>query len=432
MSGLRPERISRMFSTSAVVQAIVTCAPISRASIAKQTGLSKQTVSDIMVQLEAGGWVRETGRTKGAVGRTAITYELVPEAAYVIGVDLGGTKVRTALVDLGGTVVAEREEPTHPEGGRAVVAQIAGLCREMVRKPGLSLENVVFAVVGVPGVPEDETGHILFAPNIKKLDELDLPAELSSALGIETKVINDVNLAALGESWAGRGADVADLVFVSLGTGIGAGLIIGGNLVTGAMGAAGELGYLPFGSDPFEAESLEIGAFERRAGSFGMIARYKELTGNDITVPALFDALGVGDPAAEQVIDETARLLARMIAALGAVVNPALVILGGSIGMRPELLASIRKALAACFPFPVDLAHSQLGGNAAIVGAAAVGLRAFCITRCLPPEQAVSRSPCPSSRRRTGRGPHDPSRSNSWFEALARRHGHDKQERNRP
>jgi predicted NBD/HSP70 family sugar kinase/biotin operon repressor len=374
MLNLHPVRISRTFSTSAVVQAIVTCAPISRASIAKQTGLSKQTVSEIMTQLEADGWVREIGRAKGRVGRTAITYELIPESAYVLGVDLGGTKVRAALIDLGGNVVAECNKPTHPEGGKAVVAQIAALCRGMIEKQRITLENVVFAVVGVPGVPDEKTGHILLAPNIEELNEINLVADLSRALGIETKVMNDVNLAALGESWIGCGTDVEDLAFISLGTGIGAGLIIGGNLVRGAKGAAGELGYLPFGADPFEMESLKTGAFERRAGSFGMIARYKELTGNDISVPALFDAVNAGDEKAVEVIEETARLLARMIAALGATVNPALIILGGSIGMRPELMPPIRAALAACFPFPVELAHSQLGSHAALVGAASVGL----------------------------------------------------------
>lgn len=370
----RPGQLSRTFSTSAVVQAIVTCAPISRASIAKQTGLSKQTVSEIMTQLEDDGWVRATGRTKGAVGRTAITYELAPEAAHVFGIDLGGTKVRAALIDLGGRVVAEDQEPTDPEGGLAVVRQIAALCRRLIEERGLPFESIVFAVVGVPGVPQDGTGHILHASNIKHLDTLDLAAELTKALGIETKVLNDVNLAAVGENWAGRGTEVEDLVFVSIGTGIGGGVIIGGNLVRGSAGAAGELAFLPFGADPFEPESLKIGAFERRAGSFGMIARYKELTNTTISVPALFDAFNEGDQSAVQVVEETARHIARMIAALGSVVNPALVVLGGSIGLRTELMPPIRSALASCFPFPVELAHSQLGNNAALVGAASVGL----------------------------------------------------------
>lgn len=110
------------------MEVIVQGGSVSRASIAKQTGLSKQTISEIVRQLEEEGWVQETGRTSGHVGRTAVTYELVPSAAYIVAVDLGGTKVRVAICDLSSHVFAEETEPTHPAGGQAIVAQIAALC----------------------------------------------------------------------------------------------------------------------------------------------------------------------------------------------------------------------------------------------------------------------------------------------------------------
>ena len=118
-------RISRKFSQRAVMEAIVQSGPISRASIAKQTGLSKQTISEIVRQLELDGWVQETGRTSGHVGRTAVTYELMPDAAYIAAVDLGGTKMRVAIADLACQVFAEEVAPTDQRGGQFVVDQIA-------------------------------------------------------------------------------------------------------------------------------------------------------------------------------------------------------------------------------------------------------------------------------------------------------------------
>ena len=123
--------LSRQFSRSTVVQAIASSAPISRASLAKQVGLSKQTVSAIVFDLEQDGWITETGRTAGHVGRSATTYELVPDAAFVCGVDLGGTKVRAAIIDLTCTVVAELTEPTDVRGGINVAQQIGRLCRNL-------------------------------------------------------------------------------------------------------------------------------------------------------------------------------------------------------------------------------------------------------------------------------------------------------------
>ncbi|MGB7268824.1 MAG: ROK family transcriptional regulator [Albidovulum sp.] len=356
------------------MQAIVASAPISRASIAKEVGLSKQTVSEIVSDLEAEGWITETGRTSGHIGRTATTYQLVPDAAFVCGVDLGGTKVRAAIIDLSCRVVSELTEDTDPRGGYEVARQIGKLCRRAASAAGIDWARVMFAAVGVPGVPDRNSGSVKMAPNIPAIGEIDFVAGLESELGFGVQVENDVNLAAIGEHWSGCASDVDNMAFVSLGTGIGAGIIVGGQIVQGAMGAAGELGFLPLGADPFDPDSRRIGAFERQAGSFGMIRRYRELSGREADVRQLFDLAESGDPHAETVLDETARLVARLIATVGAVVDPSMVVMGGSIGRRPELLNRVEVALAACFPNPIAIRQSELGEHAALVGGAAVGL----------------------------------------------------------
>ncbi|ABD53797.1 ROK family transcriptional regulator [Jannaschia sp. CCS1] len=366
--------LSRQFSRSAVVQAIASAGPISRASLAKQVGLSKQTVSEIVSGLESDGWIIETGRTAGHVGRSATTYELVPDAAFVCGVDLGGTKVRAAIIDLTCTVVAELTEPTDPQGGTDLVQQIGQLCRNAALQACVDWSRVMFATIGVPGVPDQKSGSVKMAPNIDKIGDMDFAGALEAEFGFGVQVENDVNLAAIGEQWSGCASEVDNMAFVSLGTGIGAGIIVGGQIIRGAMGAAGELGFLPFGADPFEPSSLRAGALERQAGSFGMIGRYSELAGKDVQVKELFDLAQAGDEHADIVLEETARLVARLIATIGAVVDPSMVVLGGSIGQRRELQERIEVALADCFPNPIDIRRSALGNHAALVGGAAVGL----------------------------------------------------------
>ena len=357
-----------------VMQTIVHCGPISRASIAKQTGLSKQTISEIAASLEKDDWIRETGRTSGHVGRSAITYEIVPDAACIATVDLGGTKVRAAIADLSCRLLAEVTEATDKRGGMHIVRQIARMCRNAAKNSAIGFERVRLAVVGVPGVPDHQSGRVHMAPNIPGFDDHDIESSLKSEIGIDVIFENDVNLAVTGEHWAGAGAGVDDLVFVALGTGIGAGIIVAGELVRGTRGAAGELGFLPIGADPFEDESKRAGALERIVATAGIRSRYYELAKEDLTVPEIFDRAAAGDGQAESVIEHTARYLAWAIAAVAAITNPKLIVLGGSIGGREELVLPTRKFAAECLPRPLEIVESELGSRAALVGGAAIGL----------------------------------------------------------
>jgi predicted NBD/HSP70 family sugar kinase len=369
-----PTNISRRMTLISIVQAITTYGPISRASVAKMTGFSKQTVSEIVSSLEQDGWVQTVGRTEGNVGRRAIVYEIVPEAALVASVDLGGTKVRVALCNLSGTVISQITEPTNQTGGKAVVDQIGRIVLEAATKHGISPEKIRIAVVGVPGVLDSKTGNINLAPNIAGIDGINFPSLLQERLGIEVLVENDVNLAALGEHWMTHQGDKDDLVFLSIGTGIGAGIVIGGQLVRGATGGAGEIGFLPFGADPLEQESRKVGALERMTATSAIIDHYSKLSGKKKTVPEIFEATLAGDAAATQVLERAASYIARAIGAIAAVVDPACVVIGGSIGAREELIKMIEPEISRCFPRPIHVEASVLGNHAALSGGASIAL----------------------------------------------------------
>lgn len=368
------QRLSRKLSRHAVMEVILKSGPISRAALSKETALSKQTISEIVGALEAQGFVRQTGRTHGHVGRTAVNYELVPEAAYVAAVDLGGTKIAVAIADLACALVAEGVAPTDPRGGQFVVDQIADLCRKAALGKGIAVERIRLAVIGVPGSPDKATGRVLLVPNIADFDRMDVAAAFEKALGAPVVLENDVNLGAVGEKWIGQGRGVDNLAYVALGTGTGSGLIVGGELLRGFGNAAGEIAFLPFGADPFDPASLGMGAFERLAGSFGMVELFRQRSGETVSVPALFEKAAAGVPAAIEVLDDTGKLLARGIAAIAAIANPEKVVLGGSIGLRTEMLERIRRYLPLCFPYPVTVEPALLGGRAAVIGAAAIGV----------------------------------------------------------
>ncbi len=359
----------------AVFRQLLLDGPMSRAELARRCGLSKQTLTLICRALETAGLIRQTGETAGHIGRRAYVFAPVPEAACCAVVDLGGTKVAVALSTLTGTLLPGLTEPTDSRGGQHVITQIARLCQEAAAASGIDWSRVRHAVIGVPGAPDLTTGRVMMAPNIPGFDAFDVCAAFAEALGCSVQLENDVNLSAEGERWAlSAAAPVMDMAYVSVGTGIGCGLICDGRLLRGAAHAAGEIAFLPFGADPFDPQSRDCGALEREAGSHGMRRRHLALSGEDLTVPEIFARAEQGNSAAEAVLEDTARLVARAIAALAAITNPALVVLGGSIGARPDFIARVSALLPLCHPAPPEIRRSQLGGDAPLTGAARLGL----------------------------------------------------------
>src|SRR5580704_13261928 len=142
--------VARQQSVRLVVERLLRDRSVSRAEIARSTGLSKQTISEVMRDLERDGWVHEDGQIQGSVGRSAVTYALRPDAAFVLGIDLGGTKLHIALADLRGAIVTESIEPTTAEGGAAVVEQIGRMADALLARAGVAPQRLRGAVMGSP------------------------------------------------------------------------------------------------------------------------------------------------------------------------------------------------------------------------------------------------------------------------------------------
>jgi predicted NBD/HSP70 family sugar kinase len=371
-----PPARAKQFSRRLVAEALLRNAPVSRADLARTTGLSKQTMSLVIAELERAGWVQAVGVATGGIGRNAVNYEVARDAAYSLGVDVGGTKVIAAIADLLGKIVAEAAEPTDPRGGRHVLRQIRSLSDRLALENGLDASRIRSVVVGTPGVVDPANGALSLIPNISGLSEISVTRTLAEHYGQEVAIENDVNLAVLGEVWQGCARGCQNAAFLALGTGVGLGLIVNGKLVRGSAGAAGEIAYLPIGAQTHSSDALAVGAFELEVGAAGILRRYRAIGSKPVaTVQHVFAALAARDEAASLVLDATAETIALAIAALQSILDAELVILGGGIGIRPELVTRVQKRMRAVFAREVTIRASALGARASLVGAVSLAVR---------------------------------------------------------
>jgi predicted NBD/HSP70 family sugar kinase len=366
--------VTRQLSRRSVFEALLHRSPISRADLAKVTGLSKQTTSEVIDAFAQQGLVRPVGRTSGNVGRTAVLYELSPEGGHVLGIDLGA-RVTVTLGDIAGRVLAVTDEPTDSRGGAWALEQIARLADRLARDNHTHPSRIRSIVLATPGVVNPRTGAIEMAPNITGLGHLNVVGLLSEKLGSPVAIENDINLALLGEIWHGCAQNVANVAFLALGTGVGLGLYVNGQLVRGENGAAGEIGYLPIGGDPLQAEARLQGCLEYQVGAHGIVRRYHEAGGSEVeSAREVFERAQAGDPLATGVIEETARLTALAAATVVATVDPQLIVLGGSVGARTDFADKVARVLLRLAPRPVEIRTSTLGKRAGVVGALSVAL----------------------------------------------------------
>jgi predicted NBD/HSP70 family sugar kinase len=355
--------------------------PISRAEAAARTGLSKPTVSSALRAFEDAGLTREFGRTTGRRGPSASLYELVADAVLVLGVDIGARYVRAELADLDGRAVAEHTVRL----GRPHADDVLAAVDEIRFAVLAAAPQTELAVVGSPGVIDPVTRRIGAAPNIAGWEGVLAENVLERALGLPVSVENDVNLAALGEQAYGGGLGVESFAYLTVGSGLGAGIVLNGRLHRGARGAAGEVGFLPVGADPFPGtRGSHMGAMERQLSSEGIVRTADRLAATTTTslaapyeVDRLFAAARHGDPLGRAVVADTAREIAVCVAGLSAVVDLELVLIGGGIGDNDDLLLpDVRQALVELLPLPPRVERAALGDRAVRTGAVAVGLEA--------------------------------------------------------
>lgn len=303
---------------------------------------------------------------------------------YCFGIDVGGTTVKMGLFTTEGELLDKWEIPTRKEdGGAYILNDVAAYVEAKLAEKNIAKEDVAGAGIGVPG-PTLDTGYVSICVNLGWKDKN--PAnELSELLSIPVKAGNDANVAALGEMWKGGGEGYLDVVLLTLGTGVGGGIIIDGHAVVGAHGAGGEIGHITVRDDETEACGCgRKGCLEQYASATGLVRlakRYFEkntknsiLTGKEITAKEVFDAAKAGDAAALEITEEFGAYLGQALVNLAATVDPAVFVIGGGVSKAGDiLLETVRKYFydhAFYGNQKTKITLATLGNDAGIYGAA--------------------------------------------------------------
>ena len=352
----------------------------SRAELARVSGLSKPTVSLALDNVERAGLVRIAGQRTGVPGRSARLYEIRPDAGLVLGLDIGHEYVRGAIADLSGEIRARQSLRARATSVRGRVAELVGLADMLCESAGASRPAITQTVIGSPGVYDPRRNAMKFTGGLRGWDRPAALAGLREAFGPSLVMENDVDAAALAERALGHGRDVDHFAFVHIGTGIGMGLILGGQLLRGAHGVAGEIAFLPLSGGPGpdehadEQEARRRGTLEMAASASGVVraARSGGMRG-PVSARRVFAAAAAGDERAMAVVAEEARLIAQTICAVITVVDPDLVVLGGGIGRAPGFAEAVTAELEPIAPVMPDIRVSALGTDAVVDGCLAAG-----------------------------------------------------------
>jgi glucokinase-like ROK family protein len=367
---------------------------ISRADIAQRVHLSRSTVSAIVNDLLAEGWLVESGIGKSRGGRRPILLTFNYQAGYILGVDAGATHLFALVTDLDGQIVVEIERPfdvsAGPEAGLATIVDVA---RELLAAAHLELSHLIGVGVGLPGPLDYARGTVVAPPIMPGWDNFPVRDRLVATLDAPVYVDNDANLGALGEYGYGAGKDVDNLAFIKVATGIGCGIIVGGQIYHGQTGAAGEIGHVTMAEDGPPCTCGSYGCLEAMAGGPAIAQRAAQalqvgqstvlrsmISNGNLTAKLVEQAARQGDPLACQLYADAGRLIGLAVANVINLLNPGRVIIGGGVSEAGELiLASLRdtacqRSMRAAVG-ATDIVQATLGHRSSALGAVALVLQ---------------------------------------------------------
>ncbi|MEV5749219.1 ROK family transcriptional regulator [Actinoallomurus sp. NPDC052308] len=367
----------RAINDRAALEALLARGPLTRPEIGAITGLSKPTASQLLTRLREAGLVVLDGIREGGPGRTAEVYRINPEAGYVAALDVRRARVRAAVADLTGTVTGTFELATPGQAAGDAVDRARSAVEGAAADAGLSPDRIHRVVIGLPGALDPRTERLGYASHLPGWHVPDLLSRLRDGLGRPVAVENDVNLVAMAELAHGQAAGSRDFVLLWVSAGIGMAIVLGGSLVRGATGGAGEVGYMPVAAAPIirGPGRANTGGLQAVAGAPAVLKllRAHGLRGGDAgqIVGRARTALEAGDERAAAGLGELAARLATGLAAIVSVLDPELIVLAGDIpiaGGEPLRRLIERELYTMTIPRP-PLRLSSVGGDPVLAGA---------------------------------------------------------------
>lgn len=361
-----------------VVRAVRMAGSLTQAEIARATGLSAATVSNIVRELKDGGTVEVTPTSSG--GRRARSVSLSGDAGIVVGVDFGHTHLRVAIGNLAHRVLAEDAEPLDVDASAAQgLDRAEHLVKRLIEEAGINPAKIVGVGLGVPGpidVASGTLGSTAILPGWAGTNPRD---DLAARIGVPVHVDNDANLGALGELVWGAGRGAGDLAYIKVASGVGAGLVINGQIYRGPGGTAGEIGHITLDEAGPVCRCGNRGCLETFTAARYVLPLLHSAHGTDLTVARMVELAREGDPGCRRVIGDVGRHIGSGVANLCNLLNPSRVVLGGDLADSGELvLGPIRESVSR-YAIPsaarqLDVVPGALGGRAEVLGALALVL----------------------------------------------------------
>jgi len=379
--------LMRAINASRVIRELRSGGAQSRADLVRATGLAKPTITNVVAHLEGLGFIARTERSAQATdGREALAprYEYRASRGQVLGIDIGADKTLLILADLdGATIASARFATPSTRGVKQILDELDRSVAKLLGQAGTTKDTLLAVVAGTPGVISRD-GVVTMAPQLKDWEGLDLAAALRDHFACPISIDSEATLSLQAERWIGVAKGVENALFVHLGIGVGAGLLIDGVIRKGADGAAGEIGLMPYpkarpdGSVEFTPlEAMTSGAALKRRG--GALARTPAgaallalAKGDPDAVDAamVFAAAREADPAAAALIDEQVGFLAWGLSSLACALNPRQIIVGGGLSRSADLFFDeLRERVNAAVPFAPEWSLSVLGDEAVALGA---------------------------------------------------------------
>ncbi|NHN32442.1 ROK family transcriptional regulator [Paenibacillus agricola] len=378
----------KKINKSIVLHYIRNHSPISRARIAELTGLTKATVSSLVNELLESSLAHEIGTGKSSGGRKPVMLLFNRTAGYALGIDLGVHYIRAVLTDLNGVSVEEYKVQHDNAKVELAIAELKACIREMIRRAPESVYGIIGIGIGIPGI-SDGLGQVLFAPNLGWAN-VPLQQIIEDEFGIAVVIDNEANAGAVGEKEFGAGRDADNLVYISVGIGIGSGIIIKGELYRGSSGFSGELGHMSIQHDGGTCRCGNAGCWELYASENALYESARALllgdkAGRKMEMETLLSLAEDGHEGVIKLFAQVGHFLGVGVVNIINGFNPERIIIGGRLAeaakwLRPSMLQSME---GRSLPYPrerLQVEFSQLGSRSAVLGACSFAISKFFVS----------------------------------------------------
>ncbi len=366
-----PERIGEI-NRKLILDCVRKNGPISRADLHRTLNMSFPTISTNVKKLLQSGYLVEAGDGDNNLGRKSTLLQFNAERAYVVGVDVGRSQLRVILADLDGNEAIYLNEPYAASEDDSLRTTLNQLIAQAIARAGITPEKVLYIAVGIPGIADMKTGRLIAAPfirmpNLKQIEESLRAAYPNADILFE----NSVNFGAVAEKWKGAAHNFRDIVYISYGVGIGAAVILNGELYHGRNGASGEIGYMVPGVENMRENNESQGVLESMI-SGRHIGELLKARGTDV-----FPGLSLEEALQDDVLRRIADLTAIALINLTAVIDEEVIIVGGGLGgfLGQLFIPYWKELLGRHLPYVPEILCSGLTGRAGAMGAVAVAIR---------------------------------------------------------